>query len=78
MPSHEDGSTDGLNIFELELSYGESDVNCLKIQNAHFEGNSSSEEEVELQLNSKDLASNSDDNESDFEIIDGTSNFENN
>ncbi|KAK0174365.1 hypothetical protein PV327_010142 [Microctonus hyperodae] len=79
MPSHDDGSTDGLDIFELELSYGESDVNCSKIQNAHFEENSSSEEEVELQLESKDLASNSDDDESDFEIIDGkeTSNFGN-
>lgn len=70
MPSHEDGSTDGLELSELELSSGETDVDGLKIKSSHFEGSSSSEEEAQLELKSKDLSSNSDESDSEFEIID--------
>ncbi|XP_008558820.1 reticulophagy regulator 3 [Microplitis demolitor] len=73
MPSHDDGSTDGLELSELELSGGETDVDGLKIQSRHFERISSSEEdEEELELKSKDLSSDSDgdSDESEFEVID--------
>ncbi|CAG5108251.1 Similar to RETREG2: Reticulophagy regulator 2 (Homo sapiens) [Cotesia congregata] len=72
MPSHEDGSTDGLELSELELSAGETDVDGLKIQSRHFEKGSSSEDDEELELKSKDLSSDSDEgsDESEFEVID--------
>ncbi|XP_034949335.1 reticulophagy regulator 3-like isoform X2 [Chelonus insularis] len=72
MPSHEDGSTDGLELSdELELSAGEiiNDNGNLTAQSKHFEVISSSDEE-ELDLKSNDLSSNSDDSESEFEVID--------
>ncbi|XP_074102386.1 uncharacterized protein LOC141529646 isoform X1 [Cotesia typhae] len=72
MPSHEDGSTDGLELSELELSGGETYVDGLKIQSRHFEKGSSSEDDEELELESKNLSSNSDEvsDESEFEVID--------
>ena len=71
MPSHEEGSTDGLDLSELELSAGDTDVDGIKFQSGHFEKGSSSEEEVELDLNPTALLShNSEDSDSEFEIID--------
>nr|XP_003699253.1 PREDICTED: protein FAM134C-like [Megachile rotundata]XP_012152018.1 PREDICTED: protein FAM134C-like [Megachile rotundata] len=70
MPSHEDGSTDGLEVSELELSAEENDVDGIKFQSTHFEKGSSSEEEAELEPVSRKLVSNSDESGSEFEIID--------
>lgn len=71
MPSHEEGSTDGLDVSELELSAGVDDVDAIKIQSEHFEPGSSSEEEVDLTPISRKLPSVSDDeSDSEFEIID--------
>ncbi|XP_076168706.1 uncharacterized protein LOC143147381 isoform X1 [Ptiloglossa arizonensis] len=64
MPSHEDGSTDGVEVSELELSAEETDVDGIKFQRGHFEKGSSSEEEAEL-------ISHSDESGSEFEIIYG-------
>ena len=70
MPSHEEGSTDGLELSELELSASETDIDGIKFQSSHFEKCSSSEEEVELDATSKTLLNHSRDSDSDFEIID--------
>ncbi|XP_015122292.1 reticulophagy regulator 3 [Diachasma alloeum] len=71
MPSHEDGSTDGLELSELELSTeGDNDVADIKIQTGHFEGSSSSDDDGELELKNPETSSNSDNSESEFEIID--------
>ncbi|XP_033219134.1 reticulophagy regulator 2-like [Belonocnema kinseyi] len=72
MPSHEEGSTDGLELSELELSAGETDIDGIKFQSGHFEkGSSSGEEEVELDLKSQSFLSHSrEDSDSEFEIID--------
>lgn len=67
MPSHEDGSTDGLELSELELT--NDDVDGIKFQSGHFERGSSSEEEAELEPE-KITLQRSDDSDSDFEIID--------
>uniref|UniRef100_A0A0C9RNR3 Fam134c protein n=1 Tax=Fopius arisanus TaxID=64838 RepID=A0A0C9RNR3_9HYME len=70
MPSHEDGSTDGLELSELELSTeGDNDVD-IKIQTGHFEGSSSSDDDGDLELKNSESSSHSDDSESEFEIID--------
>lgn len=72
MPSHEEGSTDGLELSELELSSGETDIDGIKFKSGHFEkGSSSSEEDVKLDEKSKTLLNeSSDDSDSEFEIID--------
>lgn len=71
MPSHEEGSTDGLDVSELELSTGENDVDSIKIQSEHFEPGSSSDEDIDLEPESRKLPSHSDDeSDSEFEIID--------
>ncbi|XP_046607029.1 reticulophagy regulator 3-like [Neodiprion virginianus] len=68
MPSHEDGSTDGLELSELELSTDDVEVDGIKFQSGHFERGSSSEEEAELQP--QKISQHSDDSDSEFEIID--------
>ncbi|XP_012269096.2 uncharacterized protein LOC105693623 [Athalia rosae] len=68
MPSHEDGSTDGLELSELELSTEDVEVDGIKFQSGHFERGSSSEEEAELEP--QKISQRSDDSDSDFEIID--------
>lgn len=70
MPSHEDGSTDGVELSELELSTEDNDIDGIKFQSGHFEKGSSSEEEAELEPTSRKLVSNSDESGSEFEIID--------
>ncbi|XP_076242454.1 uncharacterized protein LOC143184277 [Calliopsis andreniformis] len=70
MPSHEDGSTDGVEASELDLSTDETDVDGIKFQSGHFEKGSSSEEEAELEPLSRKLISHSDESGSEFEIID--------
>ncbi|XP_012282516.1 reticulophagy regulator 2 [Orussus abietinus] len=70
MPSHEEGSTDGLELSELELSTGDAEVDGIKFRSGHFERSSSSEEEAELQPEAKKLPSHSEDSDSEFEIID--------
>ncbi|KZC13007.1 PREDICTED: protein FAM134C-like [Dufourea novaeangliae] len=70
MPSHEDGSTDGVEVSELELSAEETDVDGIKFQSGHFEKGSSSEEEAELEPLSRKSISHSDESGSEFEIID--------
>jgi len=71
MPSHGEGSTDGVELSELELSVGENDAeeDGIKFQSGHFEKSSSSEEEV---FDAKKIAASSDESngDSDFEIID--------
>lgn len=78
MPSHEDGSTDGVEASELELSAEETDVDGIKFQSGHFEKGSSSEEEVELDPVSRKLLtiSHSDESGSEFEIIDDVDNLD--
>ncbi|XP_017888301.1 reticulophagy regulator 3-like [Ceratina calcarata] len=79
MPSHEDGSTDGVEVSELELSAEETDVDGIKFQSGHFEkGSSSEEEEVELDPVSRKLLtiSHSDESGSEFEIIEDVDNFD--
>ncbi|XP_050581456.1 reticulophagy regulator 2-like isoform X2 [Bombus affinis] len=71
MPSHEDGSTDGVEVSELDLSAEETDVDGIKFQSGHFEKGSSSEEEAELEPISSKLVIHSDESGSEFEIIDG-------
>lgn len=70
MPSHEEGSTDGVEVSELELSAEENDVDGFKLQGSHLEKDTSSEEEAELQPISRKLISHSDESESEFEMID--------
>ncbi|XP_071872800.1 uncharacterized protein [Bombus fervidus] len=70
MPSHEDGSTDGVEVSELDLSAEETDVDGIKFQSGHFEKGSSSEEEAELEPISSKLVIHSDESGSEFEIID--------
>ncbi|XP_043264507.1 reticulophagy regulator 3-like isoform X1 [Colletes gigas] len=70
MPSHEEGSIDGVEVSELELSAEETDVDGIKFQSGHFEKGSSSEEEAELEPISRKLISHSDESGSEFEIID--------
>lgn len=70
MPSHEDGSTDGLELSELELSTEDVEVDGIKFQSGHFERGSSSEEEAELEPRKITISQRSDDSDSDFEIID--------
>ncbi|XP_015606792.1 uncharacterized protein LOC107273271 [Cephus cinctus] len=70
MPSHEEGSTDDLELSELELITGETETDGIRFQSGHFERGSSSEEEAELQPEEPKLPSHSDDSDSDFEIID--------
>ncbi|XP_076473746.1 uncharacterized protein LOC117156770 isoform X2 [Bombus vancouverensis nearcticus] len=71
IPSHEDGSTDGVEVSELDLSAEETDVDGIKFQSGHFEKGSSSEEEAELEPISSKLVIHSDESGSEFEIIDG-------
>lgn len=68
MPSHEDGSTDGVELSELEFS--ENDVDGIKFQTGHFEKSSSSEGEAELEPDTKKIIGNSEESDCDFEIID--------
>ncbi|CAK9828284.1 hypothetical protein ANTRET_LOCUS5841 [Anthophora retusa] len=70
MPSHEDESTDGAEVSELELSAEETDVDGIKFQRGHFEKGSSSEEETELKPISRKIVSHSDESGSEFEMID--------
>jgi len=66
IPSHDEGSTDGAELSELELSLGENDGNDLKFHTGHFNNSSSSEEEI---WDSKKIIPSESEN-SDFEIID--------
>jgi len=66
IPSHDEGSTDGAELSELELSLGENDGNDLKFHAGHFNNSSSSEEEI---WDSKKIIPSESEN-SDFEIID--------
>lgn len=76
MPSHEDGgSTDGLDLSEIELSSGEAVIKGLRYQKGHFErGSSSSDDDVDLGIESKkffgDADFDDDSDDSEFEIID--------
>ncbi|XP_020298362.1 uncharacterized protein LOC109862665 [Pseudomyrmex gracilis] len=73
MPSHEDGSTDGVELSELELSVGENDVEeDIKFQIRHFEKSSSSASDDDVFDDKKITAESTDDSnsDSDFEIID--------
>lgn len=72
MPSHEEGSTDGVELSEPELSPGDTDIDGIRFQSGHFEKGSSSEEEAELgpRLPRNAVPSHSDDSDSDFEVID--------
>lgn len=71
MPSHEDGSTDGVEVSELDLSTEETEMDGIRIQSGHFEkGSSSEEEEAELEHVSSKVFSHSDESGSEFEIID--------
>ncbi|XP_018365347.1 PREDICTED: uncharacterized protein LOC108762717 [Trachymyrmex cornetzi] len=73
MPSHGEGSTDGVELSELELSVGENDAeeDGIKFQSGHFEKSSSSSSEEEV-FDAKKIAASSDESngDSDFEIID--------
>ncbi|KYM98995.1 PREDICTED: uncharacterized protein LOC108777092 [Cyphomyrmex costatus] len=74
MPYHGEGSTDGVELSELELSVGENDAeeNDIKFQTGHFEKSSSSSSEEEV-FDAKKIAASSDESngdDSDFEIID--------
>lgn len=71
MPSHEDGSTDGLELSELELSTSETDVDGIRFQTGYFErGSSSSDDDVDLGIESRKLDEDDDSDGSEFEIID--------
>ncbi|EZA62677.1 hypothetical protein X777_07492 [Ooceraea biroi] len=74
IPSHEEGSTDGVELSELELSVSENDAeeNDMKFQAGHFEKSSSSSSEEEILDSNKISAVSSDESngDSDFEIID--------
>lgn len=70
MPSHEDGSTDGVEALELEFSAEETDVDGIKFRSGHFEKGSSSEEEAELEPITRKRNNHSDESGSEFEIID--------
>ncbi|XP_071649001.1 uncharacterized protein [Temnothorax longispinosus] len=74
MPYHGEGSTDGVELSELELSVGENDAeeDGIKFQAGHFEKSSSSSSEEEVFDGKKIIAVSSDESngDSDFEIID--------
>lgn len=74
IPSHEEGSTDGVELSELELSVSENDAeeNDMKFQTSHFEKSSSSSSEEEVLGSNRIVAVSSDESngDSDFEIID--------
>lgn len=74
MPYHGEGSTDGVELSELELSVGENDAeqDGIKFQTGHFEKSSSSSSEEEVFDAKKIIAVSSDESngDSDFEIID--------
>lgn len=71
---HGEGSTDGVELSELELSVGENDAeeDGIKFQTGHFEKSSSSSSEEEVFEGKKIIAVSSDESngDSDFEIID--------
>lgn len=72
---YEEGSTDGVEMSELELSAGENDAegeDDIKFQTGHFEKSSSSSSEEEAFDAKKIIAVSSDESngDSDFEIID--------
>lgn len=73
MPYHGEGSTDGVELSELELSVGENDAeeDGIKFQAGHFEKSSSSSSEGEV-FDAKKITVSSDESngDSDFEIID--------
>lgn len=72
MPYHGEGSTDGVELSELELSVGENDAeeDGIKFQTGHFEKSSSSEEEVFDGKKIVVVSSDESNGDSDFEIID--------
>ncbi|XP_076648996.1 uncharacterized protein LOC143356850 [Halictus rubicundus] len=70
IPSHEDGSTDGVEVSELELSVEETDMDGSKFQSGNFDKGSSSEGEPELEPLSRKSISHSDESGSEFEMID--------
>lgn len=73
IPYHGEGSTDGVELSELELSVGENDAeeDGIKFQTGHFEKSSSSSSEEEVFDTNKIAASSDESNgDSDFEIID--------
>ncbi|XP_011497481.1 PREDICTED: uncharacterized protein LOC105361888 isoform X2 [Ceratosolen solmsi marchali] len=72
IPSHDDGSTDGLELSELELSNSETDIDGIRFQTGYFErDSSSSDDDVDLGLGSKKFNEDDYDSEnSEFEIID--------
>lgn len=74
MPSHEEGSTDGVELSELELSVGENDAeeDDIKFQTGHFKkSSSSSSSSEEGAFDRKIITVSSDEsNDSDYEIID--------
>lgn len=72
-----EGSTDGVEMSELELSAGENDAEGeedIKFQTGHFEKSSSSSSEEEAfdanKIEKIAVSSDESNNESDFEIID--------
>lgn len=70
MPSHDDGSTDGLELSDHE--FGDTDVDGIKIKSGHFERcSSSSDDDAELEpQDSVNSHSCDDESDSEFEIID--------
>ncbi|KMQ91124.1 hypothetical protein RF55_9048, partial [Lasius niger] len=75
LPYYGEGSTDGVEMSELELSAGENDVegeDDIKFQTGHFEKSSSSSSEEEAFDAKKMITVSSDESngDSDFEIID--------
>lgn len=74
MPYHGEGSIDGVELSELELSVGENDAeeDGIKFQTGHFEksSSSSSEEEVFDGKKINTVSSDESNGDSDFEIID--------
>lgn len=73
LPLHEEGSTDGVELSEPELSVGENDAeeDGIKFQTGHFKKSSSSSSEEEV-FDAKKIAASSDESngDSDFEVID--------
>ncbi|XP_058791711.1 uncharacterized protein LOC131664540 [Phymastichus coffea] len=77
MPAHDDGSIDGLELSELELSSVDTDIDGIRFKSGPFQresSSSSSDDEVDLRINPKKLAeivdTGEDSEESEFEIID--------
>jgi len=73
MPYQGEGSTDGVELSELELSVeNDAEENDIKFQTGHFEKSSSSSSEEEVFDAKKIIAVSSDESngDSDFEIID--------